>query len=79
MLQAMFAALLYSTAGLALTAVGLLGVMAATAFASIFFAVIGGMPQSVVVNACILLAMIFESLLLPSSNSSMFGKLGMQA
>lgn len=41
-MQAMFAALLYSTAGLALTAVGLLGVMAATAFASILFAVIGG-------------------------------------
>lgn len=38
----MFAALLYSTAGLALTSVGLLGVMAVTAFASIFFAVIGG-------------------------------------
>ena len=42
MLQAMFAALLYGTSGLALTSIGLLGLMAATAFTSIFFAVIGG-------------------------------------
>lgn len=40
----MLAALLYSTAGLALTGVGALGLMATVAFSSIFFAVIGGDP-----------------------------------
>ena len=38
----MLAALLYSTAGLALTSVGALGLMAAVAFSSIFFAVVAG-------------------------------------
>lgn len=47
MLQAMFAALLYGTSGLALTSIGLLGLMAATAFTSIFFAVIGGESEYV--------------------------------
>ena len=42
MLQAMLAALLYSTAGLALTAVSALGLMATVAFSSIFVAVAGG-------------------------------------
>ena len=37
MLQAMLAALLYSTAGLALAAVGALGLMATVAFSSIAF------------------------------------------
>lgn len=38
----MLAALLYSTAGLALTAVGALGLMATVALSSIFVAVAGG-------------------------------------
>ena len=50
-LQAMLAALLYSTAGLALTAVGALGLMASVAFSSIFVAVAAGKTYVIIVPA----------------------------
>ena len=47
----MLAALLYSTAGLALTAVGVVGLMATVAFSSIFVAVAGGKTHVIIVPA----------------------------
>lgn len=45
LLQAMLAALLYSTAGFSLAAVGGLALMATVAFSSIFVVVAGGKPR----------------------------------